>query len=78
MGFLNNEKNENDGFSYNLMLKNTPYHIKGELKRISRMPAHPRTHIESNPRAAEQHTKGTAGEYWFNTPAARVSCANSC
>ena len=28
VGYSNNEKNENNGFSNNLMLKNIPYHIK--------------------------------------------------
>ena len=69
MGYSNNEKNENNGFSYNLMLKNIPYHIKGGLKRTPIMPAHPRTHLYRKippPPGAEQHTNGTAEEYWFN------------
>ena len=38
VGYSNNEKNENNSFSYNLMLKNIPYHIKGGLKRTLIMP----------------------------------------
>ena len=31
------------------------------------MPAHPRTHLyRKYPRYAEQHTNGTAGEYWLH------------
>ena len=50
MGYSNNEKtDENNGFSFNLMLRNIPYHIKGGLKRTPIMPAHPvLTYIESN------------------------------
>ena len=44
-GRYNNEKNEKKGYSYNLMLKNTPYNIMAELKSIPIMPAHPRTHL---------------------------------
>ena len=68
MGYSNNEKNENNGFSYNLMLKNIPYHIKGGLNRTPIMPAHPRTNLyRKYPGGdAEQHTNGTAGEYWLH------------
>ena len=31
VGYSNNETNENNGFSYNFMLKTIPYHIKGGL-----------------------------------------------
>ena len=37
------------------MLKYIPYHIKGGLKRTPLMPGD-----------AEQHTNGTAGEYWLH------------
>ena len=56
--------------AFNWMLKNIPYHIKGELKRIPLMPAHPCAllyrKLPPSPRDAEQHTNGTAGEYWFH------------
>ena len=45
VGYSNNERNENNGFSYNLILKNIPYHIKGGLKRTPIMPAHPPTYL---------------------------------
>ena len=38
-------KNEKKGYSYNLMLKNIPYHIMAELKNIPIMPAPPHTHL---------------------------------
>ena len=49
MGYSNNEKKENNGFSYsyNLMLKNIPHHIKGGLKRTTIILA--LTHIEITP-----------------------------
>ena len=50
------------------MLKNLHYHMKGGLERTPIMPAHPRTHLfrKYPHRDAEQHTNGTAGEYWLH------------
>ena len=45
VGYSNNEKNQNNGFSYNLMLINRPYHIKGELKRTPIMLAWHSGHV---------------------------------
>ena len=50
-----------------MLKKNIPYHMKRGLKRTPIMPAHPRTHLyRKYPRDAEQHTNGTAGEYWLH------------
>ena len=45
VGYLRNRKNGKKGYSYNLMLKNIPYHIMPELKSIPIMTAPPRTHL---------------------------------
>ena len=44
------EENEKKGYSYNLMLKNIPYHIIGEQKSIPIMSVHPvLTYIGGDP-----------------------------
>ena len=79
VGYSNNEKNENNGFSYNLMLKNILYHIKGGLKRTPIMPAHPRTHLyRKYPPPGTLNSIQRHYRRIFVTLAARLSCANTC